>query len=1289
MGVPSDWLSHSEFFGARFQVAPGAVGVLVIALALPLLQTSPAHGQGDILEVHDTLDDLDNRAGSIAPTAAQKTIANNLKATVRWNRFGTVQSMIKYGGYLASVSGVSAEDAARKWITSNKALFRLSSVTSSNLVLLNDSPMVGTKGHAVTFVQRAGNLQLAQDGMITIGITGTKAAGWKIGYVSSSAVGATSAPQSATLTPTAAWLKAADNVGRALPAGNISNVRQDGDWTVFNVTGFGGVQRSRLVAIGDPGDPVKAAYETIVLDVRGGHSEAYTIFVDARTGAIIFRTNRVAHLQAAPGEFGVFTGTTGVNGLCGPDHPIPTDADTKSITVAASADVPVNDIVVNIVRNGTVVASSDTLFSPEAVTYSESPFPPGAYAARVCEFEDVQNFSYTGAFTVSDVAAPEAFPYPPFWRYFEANPPLNLADDDMRILACWDAIINGQPVPGCELELENLAARAPWDHDIRSNSSTFTTIGNAAVTGEAWFSPLTPAEQYRPVNLERMYNFAWDNRWQNEKCSPTVFTPGPSTMPEPSAGGNDIDAATTSLFANHNRMHDWSYFLGFTEENYNMQQNNFGNTSPTRENDPEIGNSQAGAVDGGFPSYTGRDNANQITLNDGIPGITNMYLWQPIAGGFYAPCVDGDFDMSVIGHEYTHAISNRMVGGPDAGLTSGADGQARAMGESYSDLTAVEYLLEYDLVPNGGENPFAVGPYVTGNKQTGIRNYGMNNSPLNFSNVQGYDGMGSGSPHDDGEIWSAANYDIRKDLIAKYNGSFPASNTTLQRRCADNELPVDRCPGNRRWMQIVFDAYLLMPPSVSMLDSRDAYLAADFMRSGNTNQTILWRAFGRRGMGQFANSDGTDDPQPKPSFESPRQGDESTLTFNARAIDEGRDPVNATIYVGDYEANVTPAADTDPSTTLSNQVKLLPGQYRFVVQADGYGEFRFVRNIRASRTQTITLNMPTNWASVHKGATADDDDGANNEGLIDDTEATNWASLANGAPVDTVNPKITVDLAGNQSRLVDTLTVSSLLRAADAGNEQDSGSQNRFTALRKFRIETCNNDPATSINECDNETGIGFTPVFTSADDAFDAGVPRPLAPDLIFKNFNVTNSMATHVRLVVLENQCTGTPEYQGEQDNDPLNNTDCKLFSGANDDVRVAELQVFSRSGDLGVPLDPVVAMTMSAPATAGAGNNITYQIGYTNLGPATSSNAKIVDVLPAGVTFVSATGGGSYNASTRTVTWNLGDVPVGASGTRSLTVKVDSGVTVGTTIFNQAEFIAPLTVATPAAAATVITN
>ena len=66
-----------------------------------------------------------------------------------------------------------------------------------------------------------------------------------------------------------------------------------------------------------------------------------------------------------------------------------------------------------------------------------------------------------------------------------------------------------------------------------------------------------------------------------------------------------------------------------------------------------------------------------------------MYLWQPIPAAFYSPCVDGDYDMSVIAHEYTHMISNRMVAGPTSNLSGN---QAGAMGESWSDLAAAEFL---------------------------------------------------------------------------------------------------------------------------------------------------------------------------------------------------------------------------------------------------------------------------------------------------------------------------------------------------------------------------------------------------------------------------------------------------------------------------------------------------------------------------------------------------------------------------------------------------------------------
>ena len=58
-------------------------------------------------------------------------------------------------------------------------------------------------------------------------------------------------------------------------------------------------------------------------------------------------------------------------------------------------------------------------------------------------------------------------------------------------------------------------------------------------------------------------------------------------------------------------MHDWSYFLGFTEQNWNAQDYNFGLTERRQENDPVIGDVQSGAL-----TLT-RDNANMITLPDG------------------------------------------------------------------------------------------------------------------------------------------------------------------------------------------------------------------------------------------------------------------------------------------------------------------------------------------------------------------------------------------------------------------------------------------------------------------------------------------------------------------------------------------------------------------------------------------------------------------------------------------------------------------------------------------------
>src|SRR5947207_151152 len=79
-----------------------------------------------IADTTTTLGDLDARTGSIAPTPAQLDAVQTAGAHVTWNRFGTPESLIKYGGFLATGLGSDPVAAARQYISDNKTLFRLS-----------------------------------------------------------------------------------------------------------------------------------------------------------------------------------------------------------------------------------------------------------------------------------------------------------------------------------------------------------------------------------------------------------------------------------------------------------------------------------------------------------------------------------------------------------------------------------------------------------------------------------------------------------------------------------------------------------------------------------------------------------------------------------------------------------------------------------------------------------------------------------------------------------------------------------------------------------------------------------------------------------------------------------------------------------------------------------------------------------------------------------------------------------------------------------------------------------
>ncbi len=280
--------------GARF-AAFAAWAAALAALTLPASSLGVGQIQAEEPQILDgqRLRDYDSRTATVLPSAAQEAAAARLDASVRWNEFGTPQSVVQHGGYVASgIDAGSAEAAARDWMTANRALFGLGSLDS--LKLDHAARLPFSDAYAVIYRQEFGGLA-GSDNVLTIGVKGSPAGGWKVGYVSSTLARTTEVVGERSLSAEQAWLKAATNVGRG-PASivGIDPGGMQGDWRLLDVAGLKEDQKVRPVGFATPRSGVVPAYEALFLG-NGGEA-MYKHVIDARTGRVLLRQDLVENL---------------------------------------------------------------------------------------------------------------------------------------------------------------------------------------------------------------------------------------------------------------------------------------------------------------------------------------------------------------------------------------------------------------------------------------------------------------------------------------------------------------------------------------------------------------------------------------------------------------------------------------------------------------------------------------------------------------------------------------------------------------------------------------------------------------------------------------------------------------------------------------------------------------------------------------------------------------------------------------------------------------------------------
>jgi hypothetical protein len=482
---------------------------------------------------------------------------------------------------------------------------------------------------------------------------------------------------------------------------------------------------------------------------------------------------------------------------------------------------------------------------------------------------------------------------------------------------------------------------------------------------------------------------------------------------KPNSWKKNLQANENNAFYLANTYHDYlqkDRAIGFTPQAGNFT---------TAGGDPLLQQVLDGAnADGqGFPDLDHIDNANMNTPPDGIPPTMQMYLWHiPQYPNDYDPYnpTSGAFDASVLLHEYTHGLSNRLVVDADGNSTLNSL-QAGSMGEAWSDYYAMDYLVTHHFQKDtAADGQVFEGQYLMGGqrdtagKLVPFRSMAMDcpvgskskncidtyNPGVNPDGGYTYGDLvsiaGSAEVHSSGEVWAQTLWDIRKEF---------------GHTIADTDIT--------RGMS-------LSASDPSMLDMRNAILQADQAVYGGSHTAKLWAIFAKRGMGFYAGSVDSADTAVAQDFHrppNPKTHNDSQYITGTVTDSETGDPVaGATVSVAGFGDSLSAVTNASGQYSIGSTWGMYPGTYpKVVVQGAGYLQDSQPVTVPVGDSVTADFAVQRDWAMDSGGGTVTDFNGPDYSGFgcgpggaIDGSLGTGWGSTAgdnDGDATGTFQPK--------------------------------------------------------------------------------------------------------------------------------------------------------------------------------------------------------------------------------------------------------------------------------------------